>query len=814
MTGLTATGIATDIAAGTTAACAHCGTPLGLSAAEETSPTQSAERFCCHGCAAAYQLIGRLGLADYYRRRTLDAGARPVRPEAADSDLSAYIAVSTASDGLVQGRVEALVDGLHCAACVWLIETVLAREPSVTKARLNMTTRRLDLRWSGDAAEGLRLAGLVQALGYRLVPLDPACLARAEDRVGAGLLRALAVAGFASGNVMLLSIGIWAGHVQGMGDAARTLLHWVSAIIALPCIAYAGQPFFRSALAALKQRRTNMDVPISIGVILATAMSFAETLQAGQHAYFDSAATLLFFLLIGRVLDHRARGAARRTAEQVLALRAVAVTVLDDQDRPIARPAHLVQPGDRVLVASGERLGVDGTILTGDSALDTALVTGEAVPRPVRPGDAVHAGMVNLGHPLTLRATATGEGTLLAEIGRLMEAAEARRGGFVALADRIARRYAPVVHLTALITFLGWWLSGGADLRTALSHAVAVLIITCPCALALAVPVVQVLASARLLKRGILLKTATAQERLAAVDTIVFDKTGTLTCGMPTLIDPESIPPDVLAAAARLARASRHPLARALASAAGPGIIANGVEEVPGQGMRLRGLRGDLRLGSARFCGVADGGGNHGGADGGDAYSSLWFCEPNRPPVRFRFADAPRPDAAVESVALKALGYRLILLSGDREGPVSALADRLGIADWRAGATPVDKVAVLERLRAEGRQVLMVGDGLNDAPALAAATVSMSPATASDIAQTAADVVFQGDQLAPVRETLVTARRARRLMAENLAIALGYNALAVPLAMAGFVTPLVAALAMSSSSLLVIVNAFRLKRTA
>ncbi len=344
------------------------------------------------------------------------------------------------------------------------------------------------------------------------------------------------------------------------------LLHWVSALIAMPAIAYAGRPFFASALAALRQRRTNMDVPISLGVLLVTGMSLAETINGGDHTYFDSAVTLLFFLLVGRVLDHRARGQARATAEQLLALRATDVAVLQPDGTTTRRAQEQVQPGERILVATGERIGVDGIIERGATALDTSLVTGESLPVNAAPGTAVFAGTLNLGATLTIRATATGAATLLAECVRLIEAAETRRGRFVVLADRVARRYAPAVHLCALLTFLWWFFVAGASLGQALLTASAVLIITCPCALALAVPAVQVIATGRLFRGGMLLKSPTALERLAEVDTVVFDKTGTLTEPLLALVsDPD---PADLRQAATLAVCSRHPLARSLVAAA------------------------------------------------------------------------------------------------------------------------------------------------------------------------------------------------------------------------------------------------------
>ena len=697
--------------------------------------------------------------------------------------------------------LELIVEGVHCGGCVRRIESALSGEADVSRARVNLSTRRLSLGWSGGAARANDLAARVAGLGFSVAPYDPGELDESDALAEKELLRALAVAGFAAGNVMLLSVAVWAGHFQDMGPATRGLLHWFSALIALPAILYAGRPFFRSALEGLAAGRANMDLPISLAVVLAGGMSLFETLRGGPHVYFDSAVTLLFFLLIGRFLDRRARGKARAAAGRLLALGRRPATVLGDDGARVLLPADRIRTGMRVLAAAGERIPVDGAVLDGRSEVDTSLITGETLPEAVAPGGRVFAGTLNLAAPLTLEVAAVGEGTLLAEIVRLMELAEQRRARFVDLAERIARLYAPLVHGLALAAFLGWTVLGGLAWQEALMIAVAVLIITCPCALGLAVPAVQVIASGRLLRRGILLKSATALERLATVDTVVFDKTGTLTEGRPAL-EAADLDPEALGLAASLAGASRHPLARALAAAAPDVPVAAGVREVPGCGLIWDGPAGEVRLGKRSWCGVAE--------EETAAGPELWLAAPGRAPLRFAFADALRADARAVVAALRARGLAVEILSGDRLTTVARAAGDLGIADFRAGCAPAEKVAHLESLAARGRRVLMVGDGLNDAPALAAATVSASPSSALDISQTAADAVFQGAALAPVLELLTVARRADRLVKQNLGLALGYNLLTVPLALAGLVTPLIAAVAMSSSSLVVIGNALRL----
>lgn len=762
-------------------ACVHCGEKL-------RGPGDRA--FCCQGCASAHAIIETAGLGSFYSRLE-ETHAR--RPTELKSDFAAFVH----DRGKGECALDLLIEGLDCAACVWLIESMLARNPAVTHARVNFSTRRLALRWHGNAVQVNDFAGLIAALGFRPAPYAPLAASTRDEAEMRDMLRSLAVAGFAAANVMLLSVAVWAGAAGSMGEATRTLFHWISAAIALPAVVYAGRPFFRSAFNALRAGRTNMDVPISIGVVLACVVSLHQTWIGAEHAFFDSAVTLLFFLLTGRYLERRARGQARQTVDALLALSNASANIVTSDGSIGPRRVDQLRAGDVLLVAAGERLGADGIVSEGISSIDASLISGESLPLAAAPGTKVVAGMVNLGAPLRVRVTAAGEATVLAEIVRLVEAAEHGRSRFIALADRVARAYAPVVHLTALVTFVGWMMSG-ADWDRALLVAVSVLIITCPCALALAVPVVQVVASSRLMRSGVLLLSPSALERLAHVDHVVLDKTGTLTLGRPELLGDGD--PETLRLAAGLAANSCHPLTQALRRAVPHAEIALGVVEVAGKGLQA----GAMRLGSASFCGVRH------SID--DQHSELWFVRPDHAPVRFAFADGLRPDAAALVAALQHRGTDVELLSGDRPTVVSAVAAKVGIRTWQAGLSPSAKADRLAELSRSGKRVLMVGDGLNDAPALAAAHASMSPTSAAEATQKAADAVFQGDWLLPVLETLGVACQAERLVRENLALALLYNIGAVPLAIAGYVTPLIAAVAMSSSSLLVIVNALRASR--
>ncbi len=738
-------------------------------------------------------------------------------PVAADlaAEAEALAAAATpAVELLTDGtrRLSLVVETLDCAACLPAIEGCLAGLPGLRQARVNLTTRRLTLQWDSSAPPLAEILSPVLAQGHRLAPFAPGRLDRLVEAERRLLLRCLAVAGFAAANVMMLSVAVWAGLLGGeadggeMGPATRQLLHWISALIAVPAVLYAGRPFFRSALAALKAARLNMDVPIVLAVTLATCLSLFETLQGGRIAYFDAALSLLFFLLLGRLLDHAVRARARSAAENLLALQATSAAVLLPDGRIERLPLQALVPGDTVVVAAGERLPVDGLVTLGCSDLDSSAISGEGLPQTIQPGMAVHAGTLNLTGELRIKATAVGQDSLLARLQDLVETAEQGRAGAVRLADRVARLYAPAVHVLALVTVLGG-LAWALSWQDAVMNAVAVLLVTCPCALGLAVPAVQVAAVGRLFRKGILVKHADALERLAEVDHVVFDKTGTLTLGGAELVEAGALADADLALAAQLAAASRHPLAQAVVAAARARSLAVtalpvAVQEWPGAGLVARLPTGEARLGSAAHLGLSQ----VAELDG----PALWLRRPDGAVLRLRFRDRPRPDVAATLRRLQALGLGVELLSGDRAPATRALAAEFGIADWRAGVTPDAKHARLQALAAAGKRVLMVGDGINDAAALTVAAASMAPAAASDVAQAAADLVFLGERLAPVAEAIEVARRARHLVRQNFLFALTYNLCAVPLAMVGLVTPLLAAILMSTSSLTVTGNALRL----
>ncbi|MGR3454842.1 heavy metal translocating P-type ATPase [Pseudooceanicola sp.] len=686
---------------------------------------------------------------------------------------------------------------IHCAACISGVEGALARVPGVTEARVNLTLKRASVKAPGVTAE--ELVGALARAGYEAHELDAGTIAATRtDRAGRDLLMRMAVAGFAMMNVMLLSVAVWSGAEA----ATRDMFHWISAAITLPAIAFSAQPFFGNAWTALRAGRLNMDVPISLAILLALVTSLWETMLSGEHAYFDAAISLTFFLLAGRFLDHRTRAIARSAAEELTALEVPRAWLVEDGGERQVPVAELA-PGMLVRVRPGARMPVDGEIVEGRSELDRSLLTGETVPVFAEPGRAVSAGEVNLTGPLVVRATAVGADTSLHRMAELVAVAESGRSNYTSLADKAAKLYAPGVHILAALAFAGWWLWSG-DVRVALNIAAAVLIITCPCALGLAVPAVTTAASGRLFRRGMLIKHHTALERLAEVDTVVFDKTGTLTAGAPEVLGLEAHDRRDLELALALAEGSSHPLSIALARAIrARGVAAAEVAEVselPGYGTRGTWQGQEVRLGRPAWVGAPAG-----------AETSTALKLGQGAPVVFRFADALRAGAEEAVAALQARGMKVVLMSGDTTPAVEALADRLGIRHWLAEALPGDKAARIEAMQAEGARVLMVGDGLNDTAALSVAHVSISPASALDAARVASDIVLLGGSLAPLPEALEVARKAVKRIRENFRIATVYNIVAVPLAVAGLATPLIAALAMSLSSITVSLNALRLR---
>ena len=682
---------------------------------------------------------------------------------------------------------------IHCAGCIAGVERVLTAVPGVAAARVNLTQKRARV----DAHAQVDAATLIDALterGYIAQALNPEALAATQgDALGKDLLLRLAIAGFAMMNVMLLSVAVW----SGAADATRQLFHWISAIIAVPAVAYSARPFFASALSALAAQRGNMDVPISLAILLAMGHSIYEVLLSGHHAYFDAALSLTFFLLIGRYLDHCSRRAARSAADELGALEPPrAVRITPDGDDTVA--VDVLRAGDLIRLTPGTRLPVDGIIRRGRTDLDRALLTGEAMPVTATTGDAVHAGEIVLTGALEVEVSQPAKDSTLNQLKSLVEVAERARSRYTSLADKAATAYVPLVHALAVLAFIGWY-AATADLRVALNIAVAVLIITCPCAMGLAIPAVSTVATSKLFRAGVLVKSATALERLCEVDTVIFDKTGTLTEGAPKLVN--AVDDATLALAAGLGQGSAHPLSQAIVAQAKarnlqPKSIENLIEH-PGAGVSGTCNGANVKLGHANWVGADDVPG-----------MATYLLDAQGQIHRFAFTDTLRDGAKEAVAALKADGFETLLLSGDRRANAEGTAAEVGIPEVLAEVSPTQKCAAIAQR--DGR-VLMVGDGLNDTAALGAAHVSMSPAAAVDASRAVSDIVLMHGSLARVPQILSIAGQARKRMQENLWVATVKKALAIPIALAGGVTPLVAALAMSGSSIVVSLNALRIR---
>lgn len=777
-----------------TARCFHCAEPLPHDPVH-ARVADAQQSFCCPGCAAAAEFIGAAGLDAYYRLRSTPAA----RPQ--DEDWTVYDRHALRADlvheqaGVCEASVQ--VEGLRCAACTWLIERALGTLPGVTTVQVNPVAARVRLVWRAEALPYSALLTRLAALGYRPHPGDHggASTRRAERR---RLLIRLAVAGLGSMQAMMYGGAQWLGSGADMPAAVRDYLSWVGLLVTAPVVAYSAQPFFLGAWRGLRAHRLGMDASIALAILLAFGASVAATLAGSWPVYYDALSMFVFLLLAGRYLELAARQHAVERADAIARLLPDTATRLDADDQPRAVGRRELALGDRVLVRHGEAVPSDAMLESPHAQLDEALLSGESAPVSLRAGADLVGGALNAGDPFVARITRTGSATVLAGILRLLDRAQSERPPLALAAERVAGWFVAGVLVAAAVT---WWLWQDLDTTRALGVTLAVLVATCPCALGLATPAALTAATHALARRGLLVTRGTTLEALARVTDVVFDKTGTLSLGRPVLVTTEAAEPGwALAVAAALERASEHPLARAFSDIP-TSLTAQRVRVQPGAG-----LTGEIegvvyRLGRADWVT---------GGPGDDA--ALTLAGPDGVLARFTVADPLREDAPDSIAALRRLGITPHLASGDAPDKVAACAASLGIADAAARLDPAAKLARVRALQAAGRVVLVVGDGVNDAPVLAGGDVAIAIAQGSALAQASADAVLLGGRLAPLVAGLETARATRRVVRQNLIWAVGYNLIALPVAMVGWMDPWLAALGMSLSSLLVVLNALRLGR--
>jgi P-type Cu2+ transporter len=792
--------------------CFHCGNRVNPGSRYALLLDGSARAFCCGGCEAAAALIVAQGLQRFYQFRSA-TGPAPADAPRNWSTFDREAALRRYSHLRPDGEREMSlqIEGLHCAACAWLIENSLSRLAGLTDIHVNPNGARAELRFDPRRLSASRVLESIHALGYQPRPLsftaDDAGWT-AERRVA---LKRLAVSGFGMMAVMTYAVSLYAGAMDGMDATLGQFLKLVSLVVATPVVLYAAQPFFIAAWRSVRSGTLGMDVPVALSIGAAYLWSVASTLCGYGAVYFDSAVMFTFFLLLGRYLEMSLRHRSGMHHDALASLLPdSALRVLGDKLERVT-PDEL-NAGERVRVLPGERIAADGEILSGSTEVDESLVTGESAPRPRAAGDALIAGTLNLGGAIELRVTRVGQDSTLAAVSRLLERASASRPRVADVADRVAAWFVGGVLLLAALAGL-YWLH--ADPSRAFPAVLAVLVVTCPCALSLATPAALAAGMTRLARAGLLVTRGQALERLAGVDRIVFDKTGTLTCGMPRIEDMQMLDAGAgrercLAIAAALERHSEHPIARAFAQIEPAGQVTD-VHTAPGSG--LAGTVDGVRYRIGRIDYVRQGCPSAPQValpPSDDACSSIVLGDRSGLLAAFLTADGLRADARDTFWRLLQLGVQPQIASGDRAAVVAAMARRLGGVPAGADMRADDKLALVHALQAQGHRVAMVGDGVNDAPVLAAADVSVAIGSGTDLAKLNADIVLLGDGLAPLVSGIESARRTRAVIRQNLAWAVIYNATAVPLAAGGWLEPWMAAIGMSASSLLVVLNATRL----
>ncbi|MBF0622200.1 MAG: heavy metal translocating P-type ATPase [Magnetococcales bacterium] len=797
--------------------CYHCGLAIPGGVIHEEVVDNQRHRFCCTGCHAAFQMIRGAGLDHFYDRRD---GFTDRPDDARVNSLSAFDDpafqekyVQTNAAG--QQEVHLLLDGIHCAACVWVNEKILQQTPGVAEARVNFSTHRAHVVWDGDKAALSTLIGAVRRIGYDAEPYDVHAVEARYRRFDRDMLTRLGVGGFGAGNIMLIAVALYAGYFQGIQSQYKDYFHWVSLILATPVVFYSGWPFMRGAFNGLRMRHLNMDLPIALGALVTYFYSVAVTVRGVGEVYFDSVATFVFVLLVGRYFESAARRKAAGATERLLSLEPqTAVVIRDGKEQTI--PVRQVAVGDHVVIRPGDTFPVDGVIIQGSTTVNSAMLTGESLPVLCGEGERVSGGTSNVDGSVIVEAQRVGAETTLARIVRLVERAQSERPPIQTLADRVAARFVGVILVLAAAT-LSYWL--WRDPAQALENTVALLIITCPCALGLATPAAMIVATGNAARQGVLIRSGEVLERLARITRVVMDKTGTLTQGMPEVVvihpmagQSESV---LLATIAGVERHSEHPLARAVVSLANarkiePEDMDGQLKNYPGRGVVLR-MEGGVvyRVGRAEFVGVQDWQAQVPKHEGHLTW--IWCRRDDTIMGVIGLMDQLKIDAAETVQHLKKNGLPVSLLSGDRQDVVSYIGQQAGVEQAIGDALPDEKAEAISLLQGQGQRVAMIGDGINDAPALARADLSMVVEQASDVSVATADVVMLNQNLKSIVTLFSLAEKTMHIIRQNFLFSILYNAIAIPLAMSGHVLPIVAAIAMPLSSLTVVGNAMRLR---
>lgn len=796
-------------------ACYHCGLPVAPDTHFQVIIEQQPRAMCCPGCQAVAQAIVDNGLTDFYRHRTeRPATAQERVPEFLQS-LKLYDNENIQKQFVYHyneniNQASLILEGIVCAACVWLSERYISSLPGVYEFNVNYATHRAQVKWDKTQIKLSDILAAISSIGYLAHPLDPDRVEAIHRKEKKLFLRRLAVAGLGAMQVMMLSVALYAGEYYGIEARLEQLFRWISLIIATPVVLYSARPFFAGAGRDLKLKQLGMDVPVALAIGLAYIASFWATLFNRGEVYFDSVTMFSFFLLTGRFLEMNARHRAGQATEELIKLVPAMANKIDAQRiRGIA--VSELQSGDQILVRPGEVIPVDGHVIDGNSSVDESILTGESLPVDKKIGDTVIGGTHNIESPLTVAVDHIGEHTVLAAIRRLLDQAQAQRPRLALIADRVAS-YFVFVLLVCVVLVAAWWTY--YDAGQAFWVVLSLLVITCPCALSLATPVAITVAIGRLTKEGVLTTKSHALETLPKITDIVFDKTGTLTLGqlqltkIKTYIDISE--EQALVLAASLEQRSEHPLAQCLVQQnSQPLLTLENIKSIAGQGVMGELNNETLRIGNWNFVkstlatDIADETGEN---------TCVYLAKGSQLVAMFCFSDSLRADAQQLISYLQQTGIRTHLFSGDQPRIVENIARQLGIKDAKGALLPQDKLQLVTELQQQGAVVAMVGDGVNDAPVLAAAQVSVAMGSGTQLAQASADMILLSNSMLKLAQAIAIARQTVRLIKQNIWWAISYNVVALPLAATAFVAPWMAAIGMSLSSLVVVMNALRLNR--